>query len=64
MLVTQLELNVIGFEQIKDLYEHDVSFATPYAKCQVKPCWENYYTKDGYLMRANKFVYPSLLFVC
>ena len=33
MLVTKLELNVIGFEHIKDLYANDPSFATPYAKC-------------------------------
>ena len=26
-LVTKLELNVIGFKHIKDLYEHDPSFA-------------------------------------
>src|SRR4051812_12458571 len=59
MVVTQLELNVIGSEHIKDLCEHDVSFATPYAKCHVKHCWENYYMKDGYLMRANKFCIPK-----
>ena len=34
MLVTELELNVIGFEHVKDLYEHDPTFAIPYAKCQ------------------------------
>jgi hypothetical protein len=59
MLVTQLELNVVGFEHIKDLYEHDAYFANPYAKCQVKTCWENYYMKDGYLMRANKLCIPE-----
>ena len=26
MLVTQLELNVIGSEHVKDLYEHDAYF--------------------------------------
>ena len=58
MLVTQLELNVIGFEHIKDLYEHDSSFATPYAKCLPHKTWEHYYLKDGYLMRANKLCIP------
>ena len=33
MLVTQLELDVVGFEHIKDLYAHDPTFAIPYAKC-------------------------------
>ena len=33
MLVTKLELNVIGFEHIKDLYANDPSFAPHYAKC-------------------------------
>jgi hypothetical protein len=59
MLVTQLELNVIGFEHIKDLYEHDSSFLTPYAKCLPHKTWEQYYLKDGYLMRANKLCIPE-----
>ena len=29
MLVTKLELSVIGFENIKDLYAHDPNFASP-----------------------------------
>ena len=59
MLVTQLELDVIGFEHIKDLYEHDATFATPYAKCLSNTSWERYYIKDGYLMRANKLCIPK-----
>ena len=58
-LVTKLELNVIGFEHIKDLYEHDPSFATPYAKCLTHTSWERYYIKDDYLMRANKLCIPE-----
>ena len=38
MLVTQLELNVIGFEHVKDLYAHDPKFAIPYAKCLAHTC--------------------------
>ena len=38
MLVTQLELKVIGFEHVKDLYAHDLSFALPYAKCLDNTC--------------------------
>jgi hypothetical protein len=59
MIVTQLELNVVGFEHIKDLYEHDDSFATPYAKCLANTYWKRYYIKDGYLMRANKLCVPK-----
>ena len=59
MLVTQLELNVIGFEHIKDLYEHDPYFATPYAKCLTHTSWERYDLKDDYLMRANKLCIPE-----
>ena len=32
MLVTQLELNVIGFEHTKDVYEYDHTSGIPYAK--------------------------------
>ena len=46
MLVTQLELNVIGFEHIKDLYAHDPTFAIPYAKCLTHTSWERYYTTE------------------
>ena len=59
MLVTQLELNVIGFEHIKDLYAKDPSFAIPYAKCLMHTSWEQYYIKDGYLTRANKLCIPE-----
>ena len=64
MLVTQLELDVIGFEHIKDLYEHDATFATPYAKCLSHTYWEHYYLKDGYLMRANKLCILESSLVC
>ena len=59
MLVTQLELDVTGFEHIKDLYAHDPTFAIPYAKCLTHTSWERYYIKDGYLMRANKLCIPE-----
>ena len=58
-LVTKLELNVIGFEHIKDLYANDPSFASHYAKCLTHTSWEQYYIKDGYLMRANKLCIPE-----
>ena len=64
MLVTQLELNVIGFEHIKDLYAHDPTFDIPYAKCLTHTSWERYYIKDDYLMRANKLCIPNLHFIC
>ena len=59
MLVTQLQLNVIGFEHVKDLYAHDPSFVIPYAKSLANTCWEHYYLKYGYLMRANKLFVPD-----
>ena len=59
MLVTKLELKVIGFEHIKDLYANDPSFAIPYAKCLTHISWERYYIKDDYLMRANKLCIPE-----
>ena len=59
MLVTQLELHVIGFEHIKYLYAHDPTFAIPYVKCLTHTSWERYYIKDDYLMRANKPCIPE-----
>src|SRR6266536_3064657 len=59
MLVTQLELNVIGLEHIKDLYTHDPTFAIPYTKCLTHTSWQRYYIKDNYLMRNNKLCIPK-----
>ena len=59
MLVTQLELDVVGFKHIKDFYEHDPTFSTPYTKCLTHTSWERYYIEDGYLMRANKLCLPE-----
>ena len=59
MLLTQLELDVIGFEHIKDLYAHDPTFAIPHAKCLMHTSWERYYIKDEYLMRANTLCIPT-----
>ena len=47
------------FYVLKDLYEYDATFATPYAKCLVHTSWERYYIKDGYLMRDNKLCIPE-----
>ena len=59
MLVNQLELNVIGFEHIKDLYAHDPTFSIPYAKCLMHTSWERHYINGDYLMRANKLCIPE-----
>ena len=64
MLVTKLQLNVIGFEHIKDLYAHDPTFVIAYAKCLTHTSWERYYIKDGYLMGANKLCMEESSFVC
>ena len=40
MLLTQLELNVVGFDHIIDLYEGDVTFGIPYAKCVTHTSWD------------------------
>ena len=63
MLVTQLELNVIGFEHIKDLYAHDPTFAIPYAKCLMHTSWA-ITSKMIILWELTNFASPSLLFVC
>ena len=59
MLTTKLELDIVGFEHIQDLYAHDPYFALPFANCQHHKTWNTYYMKDGYLMRANKLCIPE-----
>ena len=58
-LLLNLNWMTLAFEHIKDLYAHDPTFATPYAKCLTHTSWERYYIKDGYLMRANKLCIPE-----
>jgi len=59
MLMTKLEVDIVGFEHIKDLYEHDPFFATPFTNCKHHITWDKYYLNEGYLMRANKLCIPE-----
>ena len=58
-LLLKIELNVIGFVHIKELYAHDPTFSIPYAKCLTLTSGERYYLKEDYLMRANKLCIPE-----
>ena len=59
MLLQQLDVQVSGLDSLCDVYANDPSFAPHYAKCLTHTTWEQYYIKDGYLMRANKLCIPE-----
>jgi hypothetical protein len=54
MLLTQLDINILGVERICELYATDHDFAEPYHLCALKNVWEKYHIHDGFLFRANK----------
>lgn len=58
-VIHSTQTNVVGFEHIKELYEHDALFVTPFANSQNGTCWKPYFMKCGYLMRANKLCVPG-----
>ena len=55
----KLEFDIVGFENMKYLYEHDPFFATPFNNCKHNTTWNKYYLNEGYLMRANKLCIPE-----
>ena len=59
VLLNQLDVKVLGLENIKELYPANIEFLEPYAKCTTKKGWEKYHIHDGFLFRANKLCIPS-----
>ena len=59
MLLTQLDVQVLGLESLRDLYANDTDFSMPFAKCSDVKAWEKYHIHDGYLFQANKLCVPE-----
>jgi len=58
-LLSQLDVKILGLENIKDLYATDSFFAEPFAKCCDVKGWEKFHLHDGFLFRANKLCIPD-----
>jgi hypothetical protein len=59
MLLTKLDINILGVERIYELYATDHDFAEPYRLCALKNVWDKYHIHDGFLFRANKLCVPE-----
>nr|KYP59883.1 hypothetical protein KK1_015324 [Cajanus cajan] len=58
MLLFTLGFQILGFGNIKELYELDLDFQPTYAKWLQKP-FEGFYLLEGYLFRMGKLCIPQ-----
>ena len=58
VLLTSLDAKLIGFEYVKELYEHDFDFAQIFVACE-KGAFKNFRRVDGYLFKENKLCVPQ-----
>ena len=59
VLLNQLEVKVLGLENLKEMYNDDPKFSEPYNHCKDGKGWEKYHIHDGFLFRANKLCVPN-----
>ena len=59
ILLAKLEINVLGFDKIKDLYASDPTFGRIFAKCSCDKGFDDFYLHKGFLFKANKLCNPE-----
>jgi hypothetical protein len=59
VLLNQLEVKVLGLENLKEMYNDDLEFSEPYNHCKDGKGWEKYHIHDVFLFRANKLCVPN-----
>nr|KYP64491.1 Transposon Ty3-G Gag-Pol polyprotein [Cajanus cajan] len=58
VLLNILGSQILGFDDIKELYEKDPDFANFYLLCIQKP-YQGYYISEGFLFKENKLCIPQ-----
>nr|KYP60030.1 Transposon Ty3-I Gag-Pol polyprotein [Cajanus cajan] len=58
VLLNKLGSQILGFDDIKELYEKDPDFANFYLLCIQKP-YQGYYIFEGFLFKENKLCIPQ-----
>ncbi len=53
-----LSHEIVGFEQLKELYANDEDFGEIWSKCSPGHPYENFYVLDGNLMHENQLSLP------
>ena len=58
-LLTHLEINVLGLDEIKNLYASDTFFGPIFAKCSDHKRVDDFYLHKGFLFKSNKLCIPE-----
>jgi hypothetical protein len=61
-MLSQLDRKFFGLESLKELYATDFNFRDAYENCREGRTWNKYVPHDGFLYRANNFVFPLVPF--
>ena len=59
LLLNRLEINVLGLDEIKDLYPSDPYFGSIFAKCSISKGFDDFYLHKGFLLKQNKLCIPD-----
>jgi hypothetical protein len=57
-LIVTFSNEIPGFEQLKELYEHDADFGGVWNKYVLKQPLDDYLVKNGYLFKGNRLCIP------
>ena len=57
-LLTILAQEVVGFELLKELYEHDAEYEELWGKCNRKHPSADFHIRDGYLFKGDRLCIP------
>ena len=58
-LLTRLEVNVLGLDDIKSLYASDPFFGPIFAQCSIDKGIDDFYLHKGFLFKQNKLCIPK-----
>ena len=58
-LLNSLSAKLLGFEFIKELYQHDDDFSDIYASCDSGAVSADFYLFDGFLFKRNRLCIPK-----
>ena len=58
-LVTSMQVQVVGFDVLKELYEEDADFGEIWKVCTDKPFKGFFVRMDGFLFNGNNLCIPS-----
>nr|XP_010910238.1 uncharacterized protein LOC105036174 [Elaeis guineensis] len=56
-LLSLMQVKVLRFEAIKELYKEDLNFSKVWSKCS-KGAWKDFLLQDGYLFKNNRLCIP------